>query len=441
MGSATRNNLERDASVTVFSTSTRSAGLSATLPGNLGATAQITSVRFSSQAPGAATVASRNRQISAGLSRAVSRHLLRLNWRDLKLAMAGATQRQRTAELEDMYHLGPLFAGGSVRLQSAAGADRRNSVFFRGRAQGNLGRFSAFANVELGNDLANRTIFAVSAYSTTALGLAPRISRDWNLQMEAFRNRLNMDLNPESAFVLAAGGAPIGRNLMDLNQWSLYFRLTRQIRWGGGLPQENLNQFTARNVPLTGVIEGYVRVLAGSTRLPAAGIPVMLDGYRTVSTGDDGRFRFEETPEGTHEVALSSRELPADYDPGALRNARVVVQPRRTARAELEVLPLLPLEGKIRGPEGVPLDGIIVRLLPGERYTNASADGVFVFYNLREGDYEVAIDPKSLPEGGELLSPRSVPAAVRTGAPVAPVHFSIGVNPQQKPIRKVLEIK
>lgn len=87
-------------------------------------------------------------------------------------------------------------------------------------------------------DLVNRTVFAISTVSTSVVGVAARLTKDWNFQAEAFRNSLVSDLNPESTFLLGNLGIGVSRTLSALNQWSVYFRLTRQIHWGGGLPPE-----------------------------------------------------------------------------------------------------------------------------------------------------------------------------------------------------------
>lgn len=434
-----RNNLENDPNATALRSTSASAGLSATLPWKFYANGQLSTIGFSSQVPGSPAIASDNRQLSASLSRSIGHHSLQVNWRDLKLVTPPVAQRQRATEIQDTYQFNHFFIGGAARLQQSAGSEQRNSVYLRGSLQANAGRISAFANVEYGNDLVNRTVFATNTYSTSVIGIALRLFRGWNLQAETFRNRLVMELNPESIFILEGGGAAVSQNLAALNQWSLYFRLTKQIRWGGGLPSENLDQFAANAVPLVGTVEGVVnaRTLAGAAS--AAGIPVTLDGHRTVTTGADGHYLFTEVPEGPHDVSLSVTELPAEFDPGLPAKASLLVQPRRGARADFEVLPLSTIEGTVTGPEGATLEGILIRLLPGARYTTTASDGHFAFYNVREGDFNLVLDTASLPADGKLLSEPSVPAAVRTGAVVPPAVFSFGIVTSQKAIRKVLD--
>ena len=110
---------------------------------------------------------------------------------------------------------------------------KRNSLFYRGSAQGRVRRFSVYSYVELGNDLVNKTVFATNTYNTIVGGVSARLFREWNIQTEVFRNRFISTLNPESVFVLASQGVGLSTVLTDFNQWSFFFRLTKQIRWGG----------------------------------------------------------------------------------------------------------------------------------------------------------------------------------------------------------------
>jgi hypothetical protein len=186
-------------------------------------------------------------------------------------------------------------------------------------------------------------------------------------------------------------------------------------------------------------VEGVVRARTLSGAALAAGIPVTLDGHSTVTTGSDGRYLFSEVPEGQHELSLSATELPADFDPGEPAKSHLVVQARRIARADFEVFPLSALEGTVTGPEGVVLDGILIRLLPGARYTLTTSKGRFAFYNLREGNFDLAIDTGTLPANSKLLSAPSVRVAVRVGTSIPSTTFSIGIVVREKTIRKVLE--
>ena len=260
-----------------------------------------------------------------------------------------------------------------------------------------------------------------------------------------FRNSLNLTLNPESIFLLQngpalAGISPLGASLAATRQWSFYFRLSKQIRWGAGLPSETPGQATVPPATLMGTLEGVVLVKALAGPRGAPGITVSLDGGRTAVSGADGHYVFENVPEGEHQAALSLAELPADFDPGEARAARVAVQPHRTARADFEVLPLMSIAGHVSAPPGVPLADILVRMAPGDRYTTTSEDGSFTFYNVREGAVVLALDTASLPAGAVLLSPGRIAASLRDGTPAPPMEFTFEIHTTQKPVRKVLQL-
>jgi hypothetical protein len=442
-GSASRyrNNLEQNVLLPYLHSTSSSAGLSTTLPGNFAFNGQISNIQFSQSGGGEDFYSSRNRQVSGTLSRAIHHNTLQADWRDIRIVSAQVPQTQRSTEVRDMVQLPHVSFGGAVRYQQDASSEQRNSLFFRAQAQVTARRFSAYANIEVGNDLANQTVFSTETYNTSVAGITTPIGRGWNVTGEMYRNRLNLAVNPENIFVIENGGALPAESLSAVDQWSFYFRVSRQVRWGAGLPQENLDQFVASAVPLVGAVEGVVRMKALAGPAVAAGIPVTLDGSRNSISDAEGHYRFDGVAEGQHEVALSATELPADFDRGQPDKAPVIVLPRRTARADFEVLPLGWLEGKVEGPAGTALDGIVVRIAPGNQYTMTGNDGHFAFYNLPEGDFELSVDPSTLPENAEMTSRSRVAASIRVGSQTPLTDFSFDIVLKLKPIRKVLELK
>ena len=441
-----RNNLERNSSLPLLTSNSTSAGVSALLPGKVSFTGQVSTVRFSDQATGQDTATSNNRQISAAVARGFGRQTVQFNWREIRLDMQPNRQRQRSTELGDTYQFKHFSLGGALRYQETAGAERLNSLFVRGLAQVNVGPVAAFANIEAGDDLANQTVFSTQAYRTSVVGVSLRLPGRWNLQSEMFRNQLNLTLNEDNLFLLQNGAAlaginPAAASLNAFSQWSVFFRLSKQLHWGSGLPSESVAGPAAPAVRLTGNIEGVVRLKAIAAAAIAPSIPLILDNSRTVLSGPDGHYVFDNVAEGVHEVGLDLAQLPADFDPGDLRSTRVVVQPRRAVRADFEVLPLMEISGRVTGPANVPVQDIVVRLLPGTRYTSTRNDGTFTFHNVREGDFELAVDAKTLPEGAEMQSPATVGVSVRVGAPLPAVEFAFVVKRAQKSIRIVLDRK
>ena len=445
-GSASRyaNNLERNASLPTLTSDTFSAGVSVLAPGKVSINGQLSTVKYRDWEPGEEPHWSNNRQITANLSRSFGRHTVQVGWREIRLELPGV-ERQRAAEAGDTYQSKHFSIGGAVRYQQARGAASVNSLFARGIAQVNVGRFAAYANVDIGSDLANQTVFATEAYRTSVVGMSVRLPGRWTLQSEAFRNQLNFALNEESVFLLqnaavSAGISPGAASLSGFRQSSLFFRLSKEFRWGAGVPVGKSGQGAAGSaVRLTGSVEGTVRVKTLGAATNAAAVRIALDGGRSVLSGADGQYRFDGVPEGPHEVRLMLEELPAEFDPAEVQQNRVMVQPRHVARADFEVFPLASVAGQVAGPEGAAVEAIAIRLEPGNRYTRTRGDGSFTFYNVREGDYTLAIDADTLPAGAVLADGGGGRAVVRIGEPAPRIEFRFILKPTAKPIRRVLE--
>jgi hypothetical protein len=146
-----------------------------------------------------------------------------------------------------------------------------------------------------------------------------------------------------------------------------------------------------------------------------------------------------DVPEGAHKVELALRELPADFDPGKITENGILFHPSKLSRADLDVIRLASIRGKLTGPKDVPVDSIVIRMLPGERYTTPDTDGNFSFYNVHEGEYALAVDEKTLPEFAVMSQPDRISVAVHVGGAPEPVAFGFKINKPEKPIRRVLE--
>ena len=90
------------------------------------------------------------------------------------------------------------------------------------------------------------------------------------------------------------------------------------------------------------------------------------------------------------------------------------------------------------GPPDVPVENIAIRMVATERYTTPDTEGNFYFYNLREGDYTLAVDERTLPEFAMLNKPDSVSVPVRVGQQPKFVNIQFEVHKPEKPVRKVL---
>jgi hypothetical protein len=300
---------------------------------------------------------------------------------------------------------------------------------------------SAYGYLETGNDLLNRTLFATNSYRSTVVGISAPVTHGWSLQAELFRNQLNTSLNPENIFVMQSQGVPVSNTLSAFNQWSTYFRLAKHLHWGGDQPGGNWEHYAAIHNPLVGVVEGVVAEQMMKGNRGVEGIPVSLDGGRITITQPDGRYRFSDVPEGVHRIDLDMQALPADFETGTAIEEHVRVEPRATVRADLNVVRLTSLTGKISAPPGMAVDNVVVRLSPSHRYTTPDDDGNFTFYNLREGDYEVAIDEETLPEGSVLRAAARASVAVRLDAEANAALFEIGTRTIEKPVRMMIDQK
>ena len=181
---------------------------------------------------------SNNSQINLTVSRPLWRHNLRFSLIDMKLNTDSLPQSQRFEEIEDTFTWWHLVLGGATRLQnSQSSTEDRNSVFFRGSVQANVKRIAAYAYVEKGDDLVNKSIFSTNSVSSTVMGLSAPLFGGWTLHLEAFQNQLLTALNPESVFLFGNGDQGLNTQLAGFNQRSIYFKISRRYSWGKPLEQ------------------------------------------------------------------------------------------------------------------------------------------------------------------------------------------------------------
>ena len=441
-GSAYSNNLEHNSLLPMFHSSGISVGGSFILPWKLNASASISTLQLTTLDPQQTATASDNRQINLDVSRAFRRHSLRFSHIDMNLNGNSMRQSERFTEGEDTFTWKRLVLRGAVRFQGSQTTETRNTVFFRGSIQANLRRLSAYANFEKGNDLVNRSVFSTNAYTSTVIGFSAPLFGGWTLQAEAFRNNLNTTLTPQNVFLFPT--ADLGATqLPGFAQWSGYFRVGKQFRWGNKefASSGGIGQYAAARVPLVGSVQGLVMEKSLAGVRPAANVAVSLDLYRSAVTDASGHYSFSGVPEGSHVVGLDMDQMPTDYEPGPDATARVAVDPRALVRSDFTVARLTHLTGRITAPAGIQIDSVVIRLAETTRYTTPDEDGSFGFYNLREGEYTVAIDLQTIPEEIMLATPASlqVSASSEIESPIG-IEFRLDPKPQvEKPIRQILQ--
>ena len=384
---------------------------------------------------------SNNRQLNLNLTRPLRHHNLRLSYIDMKLNSDSLPQTQRFTEIEDNFIWKRLVIGGATRLQNAQSTETRNTLFYRGSLQATLKRVTAYGYFEKGNDLVNKSIFSTNSFSSTVAGASTPLLKGWTLQLEAFRNKLLTDLNPENVFLYGNNGFGLNNQLSTYNQWTAFVRISKQIHWGKELPGgSSIEQYTEAHAPLVGSVQGLVLEQSISGSRPAPNVAVSLDHYRSAVTDKTGRYDFGNVPEGTHEVGLDMEQLPTDYEPGTTTQGRVKVDPRAIARTDFNVVRLAMFSGMVVAPAGAQVENIVIRLTGTKLYTTPYQDGSFNFYNLREGDYEVVIDPQTVPDGYLLASPASMRVSSRSFTTPPRVQFEIKAKPEAvKPVREMLQ--
>lgn len=439
-GNAARacNNLDRNPQFPSMQSRTLSGGSSVEMPGRILLMGNVSTIRLRTASPGdPAPIVSENRLSMFSAMRTIGRHSLRAGWREIRISAAEDSGRIRSVEFDDSYGVRLFTLSGGTRLDSRFGRERRESLMFRGSLSVNTGRVSGFFSMEAGRDLANETLFVMNQTRSAIAGLSAQVTRQWTFSVEAVRNTLLSELNPQNVFLLSNTGMPLWAVLDAMNRWTVYFRLSRTFHWGQPLPRQYQNAAIDELYPVMGVIEGWVREETAFGPASAAGIPVVLDGSRTEVTDAEGRFRFVDVPQGRHVVALSPRELPAEFDAASAPEVPVQVLPRRTVRAEFRVVRLASLAGKFASAREAPFTNIIVRLAGTARYTTPDEEGNFAFYNLPSGDYELVIDLSAMPRPYRLSTPDRIPVRVRSGEETPTVLIGLEEMQVKPAVREV----
>ncbi len=436
--SSMRNNIEDRPDRATMRSSMASGGLTAELPFRLSLMGNVSSIYLNSLQPGEPEwKRSSSRMSTLMLSRGFHKYSIRSSLRDIDSRNASGPSRTRSIDADGNVFLGPLTLGGGARLDQTLSGNHRSSLFFRGSLQYNSRRFSAYAFGDFGHDLLSQTLFVTSQLRTTVLGLTTRLTRDWSVSAEMLRNTLTTQLNDQNIFLLSNSGTPISVFTSEMNRWTLFFRVTRSFHWGAPLPGQFTRGANGNYYPVMGAVEGFVTEASPDGPQPAASVPVTLDSFRTEVTDQNGRYRFADVAQGAHQVALSQRTLPAEFDPASAASVDLQVAPRRTIRADFTVARLLAITGKLNAPGGLDLTQVVIRLAGSKRYTTPDETGNFAFYNLPAGHYQLQLDPDTIPEGLSLATEAIIPVTLKNGEPTPDILLGLERNTTPKPVRRI----
>jgi len=156
-----------------------------------------------------------------------------------------------------------------------------------------------------------------------------------------------------------------------MSQWSFYFRLSKQDPLGRRPAHGESRQFAANAASLVGSVEGVVMLKTLAAASNAPGIPVSLDGGQTNSPGPMATTTSRTYRRGRTKWPWLWRNCPRISTPASPEFPRAGSAAAPT-RADFEVLPLMTIQGKVRGPDQAPLEDIVIRLTPGTRYTTTN---------------------------------------------------------------------
>jgi hypothetical protein len=98
-------------------------------------------------------------------------------------------------------------------------------------------------------------------------------------------------------------------------------------------------------------------------------------------------------------------------------------------RIEGQIINDLNSNGKIDpGEKGIP--DVLVLLEPGDNNAYTDEDGRFIFENILPGEYQLKIDPATLPADSVFTSPSELRFQIRVGEEVKGTNFFLHVKPR-----------
>jgi hypothetical protein len=358
-----------------------------------------------------------SRLITAVVSHAFKeRNTTHLNF--LRLETTGTTgpSGQTSLEAQDDLQFHHFTLSGGARLQQNTSINTRSGVYFSGGITGSIKSLTFYEHFEAGTDLASKTLFATSVTQSNTFGMQYRFGKGWNIGGDAWRSRLTTNLTGDPAATLSFA-APILPIYLANNQWTIYFRLTKQLNWGGvgGYSSYDIARYAENATPRVGFITGTISVLhpQGPPTL-ARSVSVLLDGYRTAVCDQFGKYIFGDVREGPHYIEIDEHRLPVDFSPAEGGRQMPVVEGQRSTIVNFNLHATGMVEGYVKSADPDLPGKLYLKLEPGGQYTLVDSDGHFSLDGIPEGDYTATLlVPKD--SGDVLVSPASLPVTVVAG--------------------------
>ncbi len=238
---------------------------------------------------------------------------------------------------------------------------------------------------------------------------------------------------------------PLNQRSNRSSNYQINLRVDKRFSWG--LDPKVLGRSGRLGVTVgLGTVDGFVyedkdrNGMMGPEEkgLPNVGLRLE-DGSRTV-TGADGRYRFENVAEGPHQVRIEENRIPANYYLLSPARTDVLIQARQVTRASFLLISGANYSGRFlddtnrngkADPEDKGLADILVILTPAAKTgseaqpspaeagltlnTYTDPDGDFRFVNILPGEYELSVDPSTLPQGAAVTVPLPVKIKLDAG--------------------------
>jgi len=269
---------------------------------------------------------------------------------------------------------------------------------------------------------------------------------DFRPNGEHYGGQLGIDWKLPHGFSLRAfgqgqtGKAGVGDFINDYTSNQLSIRLTKTFSWGEKTAPAGMK--SGQQWMGTGSIEGWVfddKNLNGALdrdEKGVEGVKVKLEDGSTVVTDKDGHYSFPSVGAGKHVVILDAARIPAAYTFVGAETATVEVKHRGSARVDFPFILGAGIRGRVlTAPKdgekadaatGVP--DVLVVLKPGDLNTYTDSNGNFSFDGIIPRQYEISLEPDTLPERAEVLAPHTLTVKLAPGDKTDGLQFTINIK-------------
>lgn len=166
-------------------------------------------------------------------------------------------------------------------------------------------------------------------------------------------------------------------------------------------------------------------------------VRVWRDNQVMVLTDARGYYRFDNVEAGAHTIRAELANVPAGFVFSGSGEHTLAVMPNRENRSDFGVIKTGQIEGKVtymdysadpEHPAESPFPDARI-LATGGRDTYSEGNGLFLLGDLPPGDYELRVDPATLPKG-YVVQPASYLVRVKPGATSREPRFRLVIPPK-----------